>query len=55
VNRFVTEEKMKTFFKRVAVGGAIAGVAFGLGYVLFRLVLGEVQMSDAYDVEVSEQ
>ena len=45
---------MKEIFRRLAIGGLVTGIAVAFGYVLFRLVLGEVRMSDAYDVEVAE-
>ena len=47
-------ETMKEIFRRLAIGGLVTGIAVAFGYVLFRLVLGEVRMSDAYDVEVAE-
>lgn len=45
---------MKNALRRILIGGVVAGVAFALGYVLFRLILGEVRMSDLYDVEVPD-
>ena len=45
---------MRKFVRQSLIASAIAIGSFAIGYAFFRLTIGQIKMSDAYEIEVPE-
>ncbi|MFM2309626.1 MAG: hypothetical protein RLY87_1748 [Chloroflexota bacterium] len=45
---------MQKFFRQSLIAGAVAIGSFAIGYAFFRFAIGQMQMTDAYELEVAE-
>jgi hypothetical protein len=45
---------MRSFIRQSLIASAVALGSFAIGYAVFRLTVGQVKLSNAYELEVAD-
>ena len=48
------EYTMRKFFRQSLIASAVALGSFAIGYAFYRFTIGQMQMTDAYELEVAD-